>query len=420
MSRRLEQTLMTWMRRQAAEASRGSDPEGLTYGAIDRARRIRRRRSVVSGAVAVVVLVSAVPTGAAALDWFRDAQQPDVRAMTSTPDPTTTPSRRERPEEPKGLARVTLDFGELPAGDTDVPWWEAASETVHAGGSTLPMTTPWSFAQVADDGYALLTTPDGGWRLEIVRQSGSRLLAEAAPEDQLSKPVIRADGERLAWAESSPGDGTTLHVATAEGEEVASTHLAGREDTSVEGFLGERVLVSSPDEDEVQVWDPSSNRLTELPGGADAVRAWASASATGVTSVATELVEEEGVMPHWCNAVLDTNAAEALWESCELTPVGFSPDGRYAVTQPSDTEGAGPLAYTVVSAETGRPVLELRADVLSRFTWEDDGQYLVVQASVDGEEALVRCGLDGTCELVAEPLPSDFPADPETYVLSYR
>src|SRR5690606_4305580 len=289
------------------------------------------------------------------------------------------------------------------------------------GDETFPMAQPWSFAPVAGGSYALVTAlDDGGRRLAIVGPDGEQPLAEVSPEDEFARPVISADGRTLAWSDTASGDGTTLHLATAEGEEVASTHLAGRYGISVAGFLGDRVVVTSSDDGTVEVWDPSSNGLTELPGRPDAVRAWATNPASELASVATRLVEDDATVPHWCNAVVDTREAAVLWESCELTPIGFSPDGTYAVAQPSNTEGAGPGSYTVVGAESGRPVLEVQADLLVGFTWEDDNRHVVLRAYVGGETALVRCSVDGVCERVTEPVASDFPADPEPYVLSYR
>jgi hypothetical protein len=65
----------------------------------------------------------------------------------------------------------------------------------------------------------------------------------------------------------------------------------------------------------------------------------------------------------------------------------------------------------VVEARTGEEVLRIDVESTQRFAWEPNGD-LVFEAWQDSSRmALVRCSLDGDCELATEPRTADAPPD---------
>jgi hypothetical protein len=132
---------------------------------------------------------------------------------------------------------------------------------------------------------------------------------------------------------------------------------------------------------------------------------------------------DEGTMT---TAVVDTATDEVLWTTTNrLSAHAFSPDGRFAVffdaPSPDDlreAEAAGdpPSTYprrelVVVETQSGDEVARFDAEHPERFAWEPDGS-LVFEAWQDSSQmALVRCSLDGECELATEPRIADVPPD---------
>jgi hypothetical protein len=77
----------------------------------------------------------------------------------------------------------------------------------------------------------------------------------------------------------------------------------------------------------------------------------------------------------------------------------------------------------VIHLPTGSKVAEFRSDQLNGVRWERDSRHFVMEAAVDDTYALVRCGTDGRCRLLTDPMPYDLPALPGTskpYLISSR
>ncbi len=106
---------------------------------------------------------------------------------------------------------------------------------------------------------------------------------------------------------------------------------------------------------------------------------------------------DDGVSQPCAGAARD---ARLLWlEKCDLTLEDLSPDGSRVVGYPGEgTPGQPRLA--VLDAETGELLVEFDgADgaVVQESAWEDDDHVLAVVAQ-DGDQAILRLGLDGTVE----------------------
>jgi hypothetical protein len=123
-------------------------------------------------------------------------------------------------------------------------------------------------------------------------------------------------------------------------------------------------------------------------------------------------------------AVVDTESGQVLWTADYLSARTFSPDGEYAafvqgwfeaVDEEAGQQGSASadprVDLVVVEARTGEEVLRIEVESTQRFAWEPDGN-LVLEAWQDSSQmALVRCSLDGECELATEPRIADVPPD---------
>ena len=92
--------------------------------------------------------------------------------------------------------------------------------------------------------------------------------------------------------------------------------------------------------------------------------------------------------------------AEPDWSADSLA--GFSPDGRWVVSQ--FAEGLGASELVILDAETGEPLVTWRrttpegATALGDPVWEDETH--VLQVLTQGRDvAIARFGLDGSMEL---------------------
>src|SRR5690606_8019328 len=110
-----------------------------------------------------------------------------------------------------------------------------------------------------------------------------------------------------------------------------------------------------------------------------------------------------------CQGMFDAEQRdEPLWSACDGLRVHelsldeglLDQNARLAyATRPS---GSG-LAALVVNAETGRRVLEIRGlDRARPVVVAEDTSNVLIDATVDGRSAILRCSLDGRCERATE------------------
>ncbi|HEX5995178.1 MAG TPA: hypothetical protein VFY84_08575, partial [Jiangellales bacterium] len=188
------------------------------------------------------------------------------------------------------------------------------------------------------------------------------------------------------------------------------------------GFLDEkRILVNAADNSDqgVYVWDLAADTIDPWMDGYDGATTLTSSGGIGAFVA-------DGDDGTTTTAFIDTATEEVLWTTTNwLIALAFSPDGRYAaffeVPWPDylrDAEAAGdaPSTYprrelVVVETRSGDEVARLDIEHAARFAWEPDGS-LVFEAWQDSSQmALVRCDLDGDCELATEPRATDIHPD---------
>jgi WD40-like Beta Propeller Repeat len=416
MTKQLEQELTAWMRQQADQAPHDTD---LEPGAYRKSRRIRVQRRITSAVVVAAVLGLAVPAGMHAMNLAAGPARPQV---ANSPTTIETPRQTPQPQPaPVPASPVQINFDQLPHGVTTLPWWSSSDRAIHDGGTVYTeVEAPKELAKLGDRQFAVVTDP-GRTGLESLELIGVRDPATVAVKGSYSL-ALSPDGSQLAWVSNDPKGFSSVNIASTEtGKLVDQLGLGDRSDLSVVGFSGNDVLISSDrgaSKPEARLWNRTHGKpeVVQLRGASYAV---ASARNGQAISILTHLEDDKSGNGRWCGAVI-RDIKRRLWESCDLMAVAISPDGRYALTQPSNTEGAGTGSFTVVDLLTGKKGLEIRAELLNQFAWEADSRHFVVEALNEGKTALVRSDLYGNLELISDPVTYSFPEDDQPYVLGSR
>jgi len=219
--------------------------------------------------------------------------------------------------------------------------------------------------------------------------------------------VVSADGSRIAWASYDGSRWVVVDRDRDGSREERQTPLApGPQDARVRpvGFLpGDALLVGTTDpvtggESGLVVRPDGST--SPLPG---ALRMGSASEVTGLVSVQTRTTDDGS-----CWEVQDSGAGGArVWQTCDYSLLGFSPDGRYVLGFTAYLTPNGSPTLAVLDAATGERVADFelvgsRTSVVGiqpEIGWEDDET--VVATLVTGDrQYVVRLGLDGTVERV--------------------
>lgn len=322
--------------------------------------------------------------------------------------------------EPKG-SEHPIDITWLDRGaPSKVPW--LANGTIHDDTTAVPLpdVDVISFAAVTD-GYVVHSRNGSGADIDLVRATGRTIDLD---EGDISAPVVRRGGKEIAWVRyATTGDEVSSHVVAAYAPSGAvdptTSGPVAKSRYAPVGYLGTLgvVLDAQGDEPATAVDIASLSHLS-----------WADTIGVSATSDAERLaafVRRYDSDDRPCTAVARVDdlfgGTEDLWESCELTPISFSPDGRHAVAVDSRVDGLGYSMLYVVNAETGEHITKLNVELSQRVAWESNST-LVFDAWTDDAMALVRCPLSGTdCERTT-PIAVDDPADANTpaYLLAQR
>ncbi|MBB5790693.1 WD40 repeat domain-containing protein [Jiangella mangrovi] len=374
-------------------AARVPPRTGLADVVLREARRRRTRvRLVASGGTAVAVAAGTLFVVADPLALDRPSLGSADPAADETPPPVA----------PTPVGTVTIDVATLPEGpEPDVEWY--ANGELRAGGTAVPYDGPqggvYSIEAVAGGRIALLAVnaERTAVELSLVDATGVRTVLSA---DGVGGMAASPDGAYLAWAQ--PGSGpTTLYVTDVSSGEVVHELVRSGADADVgivKGFLGgDRVLLDSVRSQSSGVWDldagtvgpwagpPGTSAVS--PDGALAAAGWEPAVSRGSTS--------EG------SVVIDTATGEQLWtaEGGYVGPRSFSPDSRFVAFRST----SGRAGVTVADARTGDVQVRFEGVDASRVAWEPDGGLVLEVWPSQTSIVVLRCGLDGQCE-VAAPL----------------
>lgn len=354
-----------------------------------RAGRIRKTRRLVAGGVVAAALAVVVPTVLTAggmVAGGRGDLGPVPPAASPTPTMPTTP------------ARTTLTLEDLERGD------DAAIEYFTPSGVELP----GAGEQPLDSRYQALVRDeaDGGWI--AVAPDGQDIVHLSEDFEQQGGSsgtngfVTSADRQWVAWVAPEPGAQTLQVRSTTQAD-------AGRVVDLPASPVIEVVDLVASDRVVVRLTDPSGppsyavvepdGSLTDLEGYADVQ---AASSAVGLISVQTTS-EPDG---SGCFGVVDAaSPAEPVWETCDHSLGGFSPDGRYVMASDPYLDGFGLASLSILEAATGDLVAEFEGPRNSRIdlvapSWED-GDSIVASALGAGRQVLLRLTVDGTLEEAA-------------------
>lgn len=322
---------------------------------------------------------------------------------------------------------TTIDFDQLSQGATPGQPWYLSGVLHGPEGETSYDGTEVSIDNFGglDDGSYLIRGEDNGdgdyGKILHVDDGGIPQVYDEGP--MASQVVIDDNGQNAAWVRWSvdnagqPTASTAVYADASTGKVLSTVPV----DAVVEPteFVNGRVILEST--------DGGRDALRWAPGSTP--EEWKGTRSTPASSVESGLtartVAKTGDDGQPCAQVLDTSKPsdrdEVLWESCDLVVEQFSPDGRYAAAIDTRTDGLGASGYTIVEARTGTPVRRIDTDLTRRITVEDDGSFVFDARDRNperGPTALVRCPVEGDCELATEPV--EYPENPEAwpYLLS--
>lgn len=228
----LEDSLREAFQRQVESLPGADDP---ATAAIRRGQRARRQRLVAGGLAAVLVIAGLVAGSLLLRDWW---QQPVSTGVVSPVFPLPEPL----PDRSAGPDRGQWHGGELGVEVRVVNRvWTAAGERFLLGGSAL-----------VDQAYR---TPHGlvygnDQEIRLHREDGTVVDLVAAPGPW----VVSADGQRVATVSGTTVQVLGLGPAGLLGEPARAGVPPGSQPV---GFWGDRVIISGPEGDRFDVWDPA-------------------------------------------------------------------------------------------------------------------------------------------------------------------
>lgn len=367
------------------------------------ARRIRRRRTIVAGAVAVAVTGVALPTGLAVTSALDPdgRQNPDRIATSPTPDTTPAPAPTPRvdgtfplllddtPRGPRPTVSYVLDDERTlvtPEGALDLP---------QAYSQVLPYRDGWLALGASDEGGFENVVLDSGMTVKSASQGGEGMVRNTEGTRVL---YVRRDGDRRTVVDEPAGPGPV---------EGTFTWSAPRGSTVVPvGYLGEGSVVYEAMGDETQAFLATAyGDVTPLDGF---LKVMSVSESAGLVAGRISY-DSQG---RSCYGLMDPEASttEMVWETCDHSLFELSPDGQHVIAGPPDYDMWGPSGLSVLDVGTGRVVVEFAPEreviaQVSQATWEDEDTVLAVLVRND-DMGIVRAELDGHLESTTETYPT--------------
>ena len=391
-----EKDLLTRELRERS-ADVGGHPIGLD-AVRQSARRIRRRRNIVSGAVAAVVASVALPTGVAVTSAINGPDQP-VKSPHVATSPSDTPAPKPRPDGTFPLTLHGIPRGEdpkvsyvlndekllvTPDGEHELP--EAYSQIVpyrdgwlalSGGGNGFENLVLDSEMNVVDrtlGGEAIALSADGSRALTVQRDynvPGRTVVVDQPAESDYESEAVTYD---------TPSDRMIAPVGYLDDQRAVYQAIDG-ENPVVE------MVVNDNDPHSVPL--PGFDRITSV------------SEANGL--VAGTLADSSDPSHGPCWGVMDPAVQKMVWDTCEYSLFEFSPDGRYVIAGPPHFDMWGPPGLTVLDTTTWKPVVEYAPEKntlgqVAQATWEDADTVAAVVVE-DGDFGIVRAELNGRLEL---------------------
>jgi hypothetical protein len=383
--------------RELHERSHDIDGHPIGLDAVKQsAGRIRRRRAALTGAVAALAAVVAVPAGVALTGTLTTTEEPDGTNI-ATPAPTPAPG-------PTRLTLEGLERGEAPA----VPYIERGRLVTPDGSWSLPANVQ----NLAPYGDGWLGVGYAGQGAELFVLDADLAVTERIPTNEATS--LTADGAQVAFVRVEDDGSQTLTLASADDGSVTDTwSFPRRPVVTPTGFLdGDRVTYETGGrESESHIIGPDGDRRV------DAIFSGPIASpAAGLVAGTTSIDERE---PGSCSAVYDPSELDRpLWETCEHTLMAFSPDGRFLLATDAWLDGLGQRSLAILDARTGEVFSSLEQPrnsqvTLTNYAWESVDSAVAVVTEDLRTWTIVRFTVSGELTEAIEPVETggqdDFP-----------
>ncbi len=388
--------------RELRERSQDIGGHPIDFNAVrGSARAIRRRRNLVSGAVAAMVASVALPAGLAITSGLTTAEGP-VEQSSFAASPSATPTSEPPEPRPDGTFRLTtagLRSGVPP----QVPYVDGPGSRVVTPDGPVPADLSYQQVVRYGDGWLALGYDGAGAEMHIL---------DADMEVQRSFPsgdsfAVSNDGSQVAYVELQPDGSQMLVNAPTNGLDVQSWTLPARPAVRPVGIVDSgTVLYETQQGTSTALALASAEGTTKITG-------LVAASDADITNGLIAGQTRSDLLNGSCYGVLDParSTTSTVWETCDYSIDGFSPDGRYLLGSIPDFDGMGAPTLAVLDARSGEPVVEFRPDrndqtALFQRTWEDGDTVLAI--AVKGNVfSFVRFELDGSISEAGEPVSVD-------------
>lgn len=381
-----EKDLLT---RELRERSADIDGHPIGFDAVRQsAKHIRRRRNIVTGAVAAVVASISLPTGLAVTSALNEpGDGGDDNLIATSPAPTPVGS-------------VDLVTKGLPAGETPRLPYLVHQGFVTPDGTKVDVGVNLTSVAAFEDGWiGHVYAGNGGAEIYSFDADGNRLGtgAQMAGESM----IVSADGSRVSYTLVAEDGSQTLVDAPTSGEQPRTWDFPERPAVEPVAFLDENSMV-------IQEATGGAPTYSTLDEGGELKRLDGFLGvADAHDGLVAGIVSED--MGSTCSAVRRPSTGETVWETCDYSLLAFSPDGRWVAATGPYQSGFGMVSGAILDAEDGTPMVDLEQATrtsqvtLADLVWEDDDS--VLAPVMDGNSyGMLRLGVDGTMETTVEPI----------------
>ncbi|WP_372728015.1 hypothetical protein [Nocardioides sp.] len=346
-----------------------------------RAARIQRTRRIKAAAAVAAAVAIIVPVGMFAGQGLNRTEQIPPASQGPSESPSPTPAVQPDP----GPHQLDVDAAQGPG--AAVPYLDRRL-LVRPDGTTRGLSDTYQQFVLVGDEIVALRYEQGDPFLDVIGADGDIVRTVAGVTG------LAGNGSQAVWSTANGDlvgweDGTDSLLATPGGEVAVAAVVGDLRSPDFAVYFnrgyGESPMVTvggepaqAVTEDSIVLTDADARRRTALR-----VSSSDAGSCSGVHEPGTGL----------------------LWESCDYSLTTFSPDGRYVLAPPAYLDGLGYGTLAVLDASTGDLVTtyEIDGGFISSATWEDSSHPLVVTHTDEGWNML-RLGLDGSIELVADPV----------------
>ena len=352
-----------------------------------RAGRIQRNRRIAVGAGVVAAVAVIVPTAMAV--------GPDLSTRTELPPATSSPS-----PSPAYGTEVELTMDGMPMGDAPAIEYFVEDGVVLPGEGLQPLDQSYQamIPNPGADGW-LAMSPSRG---ELIDMTSDFQRTSARPIT--GRIASTPDRGQIAFVSPEAGSQSLVVLSTSDPEAGQVWDLPARPTLEPVGFIGDgRVLLRTGDEGGALTIAEPDGSTTAFAGEYEQVIA--TNARTGLVSVQTRSKGDGS----GCFGVVDaaSGTSEPVWDTCDHSLGGFSPDGRYVLASHPYQSGFGKTSVTILDAEDGTMVVTFQPDrrtqvAMPQTVWESDGS--VLSTAQQGDKwAVIRMGVDGTLEAAVEP-----------------